>query len=229
MGATSPTGRPAPPEEERRFAWSGPILGSYPAQTAADQAAVFIRTDARSELACDAFRGGCCCTLLLYQALEPWAQDFELLPLTWGGAMGIRTPDLLHAMQWQHVHGSASVQVTVPGRPHQSLSPGIPGRLLYFRAVPSRAVTRAKRSGSAPGRRTLAIAARLYPSAGQDRRREPELAITDEEWVPPAIMPHAGLRSRGCGHFCLRGQTPARWLQLDVLPGAYGALGISKR
>jgi hypothetical protein len=34
--------------------------------------------------------------------------------------MGIRTPDLLHAMQWQHVHGSASVQVTVSGRPHQS-------------------------------------------------------------------------------------------------------------
>ena len=40
--------------------------------------------------------------------------------LNWGGAMGIRTPDLLHAMQWQHVHGSASVQVTVSGRPHES-------------------------------------------------------------------------------------------------------------
>jgi hypothetical protein len=37
--------------------------------------------------------------------------------------MGIRTPDLLHAIQWQHVHRSPSVQVTVPGRPHQS--PGI--------------------------------------------------------------------------------------------------------
>jgi hypothetical protein len=36
------------------------------------------RLQARSELACDGFRCGCCCTLLLYQALEPWAQDFEL-------------------------------------------------------------------------------------------------------------------------------------------------------
>ena len=53
-------------------------LGLYPAQTAAGQAVVFIRTDARSELACDGFRCGCCCTLLLYQALEPWARDFEL-------------------------------------------------------------------------------------------------------------------------------------------------------
>ena len=36
------------------------------------------------------------------------------------GAMGIRTPDLLHAMQWHHVHRSPSVQVTVSGRPHES-------------------------------------------------------------------------------------------------------------
>ena len=34
--------------------------------------------------------------------------------------MGIRTPDLLHAIQRHHVHGSASVQVTVSGRPPQS-------------------------------------------------------------------------------------------------------------
>jgi hypothetical protein len=53
-----------------------------------------------------------------------------------GGAMGIRTPDLLHAIQWQHVHSSVSVQVTVSGRPHES--PRNPGRLLYFRAVRSR-------------------------------------------------------------------------------------------
>jgi hypothetical protein len=97
-----------------------PNLGLYSAQTAAGQAAVFIRTDSRSELACDAFRCGCCCTLLLYKALEPCDQIFELWSLSWGGAMGIRTPDLLHAMQWQHVHRSPSVQVTVSGRPHQS-------------------------------------------------------------------------------------------------------------
>jgi len=54
--------------------------------------------DARSELACDGFRCGCCCTLLLYEALEPCDQIFELWSLNWCGAMGIRTPDLLHAM-----------------------------------------------------------------------------------------------------------------------------------
>ena len=53
------------------------------AQAAAGQAAAFIRTDTRSELACDAFRRGGCCTLLLYEALEPWDQDFESVPLTW--------------------------------------------------------------------------------------------------------------------------------------------------
>jgi hypothetical protein len=34
-----------------------------------------------------------------------------------GGAMGIRTPDLLHAIPRQHVHPRPSVQVTVPERP----------------------------------------------------------------------------------------------------------------
>ena len=40
-----------------------------------------------------------CCILLLYKARERWAQDFEFIYLNWGGAKGIRTPDLLHAMQ----------------------------------------------------------------------------------------------------------------------------------
>ena len=80
-----------------------PNLGLYPAQTAAGQAAVFIRTDARSELACGGFRCGGCCTLLLYETLEPCDQDFESVALTWGGAMGIRTPDLLHAMNHSRV------------------------------------------------------------------------------------------------------------------------------
>ena len=34
--------------------------------------------------------------------------------------MGIRTPDLLHAMQRHHVHSSTYVQVTVPEHPHES-------------------------------------------------------------------------------------------------------------
>jgi hypothetical protein len=37
-----------------------------------------------------------------------------------GGAKGIRTPDLLHAISRQRVHHSTPVQVTVPGRAHQS-------------------------------------------------------------------------------------------------------------
>ena len=61
-----------------------------------------------------------CCILLLYQARERWAQDFEFIYLTWGGAKGIRTPDLLHAISRQHVHQSTSAQVTVPGSAHQS-------------------------------------------------------------------------------------------------------------
>jgi len=69
------------------------------ARAATDQAAVCIRTDSRSELACDAFRCGGCCTLLLYEAPEPCDQAFELWSLSWCGAMGIRTPDLLHAMK----------------------------------------------------------------------------------------------------------------------------------
>ena len=44
-----------------------------------------------------------CCILLLYKARERWAQDFEFICLTWGGAKGIRTPDLLHAMNPRQV------------------------------------------------------------------------------------------------------------------------------
>ena len=65
--------------------------------------------------------------LLLYfaavRAPGTVGSGFRIMLLNWGGVMGIRTPDLLHAMQWQHVHRSPSVQVAVSGRPHQS--PGI--------------------------------------------------------------------------------------------------------
>ena len=67
-----------------------------------DEAAAFLRLDDRSELACDAFRC-CCCTLLLYSGLERCDQIFELWSLNWCGAMGIRTPDLLHAMNLSRV------------------------------------------------------------------------------------------------------------------------------
>jgi hypothetical protein len=56
------------------------------------------------------------------------------------GAMGIRTPDLLHAICRQHVHSSTYAQASVSGRAYQSprihagggtfllYSPGCPGR-----------------------------------------------------------------------------------------------------
>jgi hypothetical protein len=111
-----------PREEEQRLAWSGSLSTYLRARAVADRLphrppASQIRTGVRR------FSPRHCCTLLLYQTLEPLAQVFELLSLSWCGAMGIRTPDLLHAIQRQHVHRSPSVQVTVSGRPHQS--PGI--------------------------------------------------------------------------------------------------------
>src|ERR1017187_209018 len=61
-----------------------------------------------------------CGTLLLYQAPELWGSRFRIISLTCGGAMGIRTPDLLHAIQRQPVHRSPSAQVTVPASTQQS-------------------------------------------------------------------------------------------------------------
>ena len=59
-----------------------------------------------------------------YQEALPGTPNYPYLYSNYccelGGAMGIRTPDLLHAMQRQHVHRSVSVQVTVSGRPHES-------------------------------------------------------------------------------------------------------------
>jgi hypothetical protein len=45
-----------------------------------------------------------CCILLLYKARELWDRDFKIYLPDLGGAKGIRTPDLLHAM------GNADVQ-----------------------------------------------------------------------------------------------------------------------
>jgi hypothetical protein len=86
-----------PREEEQRLAWSGSLSTYLRARAVADRLphrppASQIRTGVRR------FSPRHCCTLLLYQTLEPLAQVFELLSLSWCGAMGIRTPDLLHAM-----------------------------------------------------------------------------------------------------------------------------------
>jgi hypothetical protein len=137
-GVTSLTRRPAPQQEESRFAWSGVLCTDFslepqPARLPPSSAWT---TDPnwRAMVFAAAAAVLCCCT-------RPWNRGLGISNYAFdlGGAMGIRTPDLLHAMQWQHVHGSASVQVTVSGRPHES--PWNPGRLLYFRAVPSRAST----------------------------------------------------------------------------------------
>ena len=45
-----------------------------------------------------------CGTLLLYQAPELWGSGFRITALNCGGAMRIRTPDLLHAMRNTQVH-----------------------------------------------------------------------------------------------------------------------------
>ena len=69
--------------------------------------------------------------------------------LNCGGAMGIRTPDLLHAIQRQPVHRSPSAQVTVPASTQQST--GIQTRcgtsLLYGPMPPPRCSSAESRSG----------------------------------------------------------------------------------
>ena len=53
--------------------------------------------------------------------------------LTCGGAMGIRTPDLLHAIQRQPVHSSPSPQVTVPeGAPESACVQACCGTFLLY-------------------------------------------------------------------------------------------------
>ena len=151
MSATSPASRPAPPAEEPRFAWPGTLCGYLGLGRQPARRPPCIRTDTRSELACDAFRRGGCCTLLLYEALEPCDQIFELWSLSWCGAMGIRTPDLLHAIQRQHVHPRLSVQVTVSGRPHESsgIQAGCCTFVLYGSGPPAVPAERARLPGGA--------------------------------------------------------------------------------
>jgi hypothetical protein len=55
-----------------------------------------------------------CCTLLLYSA-ENLRLRFRFIAMNCG-AMGIRTPDLLHAISGQDIHCSPFSQVTVPQR-----------------------------------------------------------------------------------------------------------------
>ena len=79
----------------------------------------------------------CCCTRPVNCGLRISDLLFDL-----GGAKGIRTPDLLHAISRQHVHRRPSMQVTVPGRAHESsgIWAGC-GTFLLYRAEPAPLLT----------------------------------------------------------------------------------------
>ena len=78
-----------------------------------------------------------CCTRPVNCGLRISDLLFDL-----GGAKGIRTPDLLHAISRQHVHRRPSMQVTVPGRAHESsgIWAGC-GTFLLYRAEPAPLLT----------------------------------------------------------------------------------------
>ena len=84
-GVTSLTRRPCAAAGRASFYLVRCTLRLLQARAAADEAAAFVRMDDRSELACDGFRCGCCCTLLLYRGLEPYDQIFQLWSLNWCG------------------------------------------------------------------------------------------------------------------------------------------------
>jgi hypothetical protein len=90
------------------------------------------------------------------------------------GATGIRTPDLLHAIQRQDIHHRPSTQVTVPGRPHQS--PGIQAGCCTFLLYQSaqRACSRppqTSRHATSQGLlKTLPAEPSREPGSGRDRQ-----------------------------------------------------------
>src|ERR1035441_6333427 len=102
MGVTSLTRRPAPQQEEPRFARSDALCAYYrlelqPTRLPPPSHGQQIRTCVRYFSS----------RLLLYfaavQAPGALGSGFRIMVLTWGGAMGIRTPDLLHAMRIRSV------------------------------------------------------------------------------------------------------------------------------
>ena len=105
--------------ENKHSAWSG---GSTPSQRpgGAGHASSLIGDGAISELAYATSRRCRCGTLLLYRTPELRGSGFRITAVNCSGAMGIRTPDLLHAIQRQPVHRSPSAQVTVPASTQQS-------------------------------------------------------------------------------------------------------------
>jgi hypothetical protein len=129
------------------------------------------------------------CCILLHQGLELRAQDFEFISLTWGGATGIRTPDLLHAMQLKGVAGCGT---TSSFSRSTSLVMALYRRPLAPRLAPQRPPITASPTAAArawPGR--WAGARPLPPGGsanGSDARPEPG---------PARRMPGAPIRAGG--------------------------------
>jgi hypothetical protein len=128
--------------------------------------------------------------------------------------MGIRTPDLLHAIQWQDVHSSTSVQVTVSGRPHQSsgIQVGCCTFVLYGPELPP---VQAERTGSRDahaGRST-----RLYLPATRDRRRErPNSSAMSARYGPLEKRTAEGIT--GLNLRAARDPRPVQALSICMLP-----------
>ncbi len=78
-------------------------------------------------------RSVCSCTLLLYDIPKLWDQEFDFIALSWGGAMGIRTPRPLAC------HQQASHPPMCPAAGHRPAAsmrdPPDPHMLRYFPAV----------------------------------------------------------------------------------------------
>ena len=81
-----------------RFAWSGALCAYFRLEPQPTRLPPSSAWTTDPELACDGFS----LRLLYFAAVRApgtVGSGFRIMFLTWGGAMGIRTPDLLHAMK----------------------------------------------------------------------------------------------------------------------------------
>ena len=151
MGATSPAPRPAPPEEEPRFAWSGTLCGYLGLGRQPAGRPPCIRTDTRSELACDAFLR----CFAAVRAPGTMRSDFRIIVFELVWSYGDSNPRPLPC----HTAATRPQQYICAGHRLRTSArvPRNPGRLLYFRAVRAPLEPRAED----PGLSTYEISARL--------------------------------------------------------------------
>jgi hypothetical protein len=154
-----------------------------------------IGSGALSELAYETSRRCRCGTLLLYRAPGLRGSGFRIMDLNCGGAMGIRTPDLLHAIQRQPVHPCVSAQVTVLPRPLRSarVQACCGTFLLYCRRT-------ANRTSHAPSRRVtsqnLPICYCLRFLHNQASDRGPRASESHASWGRRTAGPHPRFSAR---------------------------------